>query len=553
MAHLSLRDVLALPVLRSAEPRVLAGAGSLDQPVRWVHATELADIAPLLRAGDLVLTTGIGLPESPGALATFAESLAEVGASGLLVELGRRWTGDLPGELPAELVDACERVALPLVRLGRVSRFASITQAVGERVVDEQLAELRDAERVHETFTDLSLAEAAPAEILAAVQRLAGAAVVLESEQHQVLDYLAGPADVGGFLDDWQARSARVALPGRTTWDPAQGWLVTRLGPRERGWGRLVLQAPAPPSQRDIAVVERGAAALALHRLHDRDRDNLVRRTHHELVLALQTDPATEDVRRRCELAGFPTARRRFVGLTLRPRAEAAGGGSGGRRPTGDEVVAAVVHAAQAARVPALVCEMDQDVRVLLSLPAVSGSGSAGSAGSAADGAVDALAARVARSHAVAVGAGRATDSLATVDRTLRESRQVVDAVRTLGRDRVVHRLEDVHLRGLLTLLGEDDRLRLFVARELDALRAHDEAHGTDLLAAVRALVQHPASKAAAAASLHLSRPAFYARLAKVETLLDARLDDPDIRVSLHAALLADELGGRAGGPGGGA
>ncbi|GAA2145255.1 PucR family transcriptional regulator [Nocardioides koreensis] len=528
MPDVTVRDVLALPVIRSAGPSVLAGEDELDRRVRWVHATELADIAPLLRDGDLVLTTGIALPEGERGLTSFAESLGEVGAAGLMVELGRRWQH----ELPTPLVTACRRISLPLVQLARVSRFASITQAVGERVVDEQLAELRDAERVHETFTALSLAEADPTEILTAVQRLAGAAVVLESEQHQVLDYLAGPDDVAGFLDDWQARSSRVELTGRTVWDEQQGWLLTRLGPRERGWGRLVLQAPTPPSQREIALVERGAAALALHRLHDRDRDNLVRRTHHELLLALQADPTAEDVVRRCELAGFPTGGRGYVGLTIRPRPAMDGTGAASRRASGGEVLAAVVHAAHEGRTPALISEMDHDVRVLLAVPPATEAAT-----------VERLAAELARRHPVVVAAGRGAASLRTVDRTLRESRQVADAVRPDAGERLVHRLEDVHLRGLLALFGDDDRLGLFVARELDPLRRHDEQHGTALLEALRALVQHPASKSDAAASLHLSRPAFYARLAKIESLLGARLDDPDIRVSLHTALLADELG----------
>lgn len=525
MSDVTLRDVLAMPVLRAADPAVVAGEGALDRRVRWVHATELPDIAPLLRGGDLVLTTGIALPEAEAGLAAFASSLAEVGAAGLMVELGRRWS-----VVPPALVAACEAAGLPLVCLRRVTRFAAITQAVGERVVDEHLAELREAERVHETFTALSLAEADPGEILAAVQRLSGAAVVLESEQHQVIDYLAGPEDLDDLLAGWTAVSARVPLTGRTTWDEQQGWLLTRLGPRERGWGRLVVLAAGPPSQRLVAIAERGAAALALHRLHDRDRDNLVRRTHHELLLALQTDPGAADVVQRCELAGLPTSRRSYVGLTVRPRPDA-----GRRQPVG-EVVAAVVHAAHEAGLPALICELDHDVRVLLAVSPT-----------ASDSVVDRLAANALRRHAVVVGAGRPAPSLATADRTLRESRQVVDAVPAGGGSRAVHRLEDVHLRGLLALLADDDRLRLFVTRELDPLRRHDEEHGTELLAAVRALLLHPAGKAHAAASLHLSRPSYYARLARAEAVLGERLDDPDIRLSLHAAIVAAELGIAAG------
>jgi purine catabolism regulator len=57
----------------------------------------------------------------------------------------------------------------------------------------------------------------------------------------------------------------------------------------------------------------------------------------------------------------------------------------------------------------------------------------------------------------------------------------------------------------------------------------------------------HPGSKSVAAASIHLSRPAFYDRLARIERVVGGGLDDPDLRVSLHVALLADEMAGPAG------
>jgi PucR family transcriptional regulator, purine catabolism regulatory protein len=136
-------------------------------------------------------------------------------------------------------------------------------------------------------------------------------------------------------------------------------------------------------------------------------------------------------------------------------------------------------------------------------------------------------------------------DRVGDVGRTLRESLHVVDSVRPGARERAVHRLEDVHLRGLLTMLADDDRLRLFTARELDLLKEHDARAPTGLLDTVRALVRHPGSKSDAAAELHVSRSAFYDRLAKVEQVLGVDLDDPDILVSLHVAVLADEvLGG---------
>lgn len=521
MVSLSLAEVLEMPPVRAARPQLLAG--DVTGPVEWVHTTELADIGRLLRAGDLVLTTGIALPEDADELTGFVAGLHESGAAGLLVELGRRWT-----QLPTPLVEACRRHGLPLVALTREIRFASVAQAVGERIVDRRLAELRDTERVHETFTELSISEAGPAEVLEAAQRLSGAAVVLESEHHLVLDYRAGPGDIGAFLADWSERSRQVELTGRTSWDEGNGWLVTRVGRRERGWGRLVLEAPEPPSQRLVALAERAAAALAMHRLHDGQRDSLTRRVHHELLVRILADSADPDVQRRCELAGVPLRRRQLVGLALRP---AAGSGRAGPVAPEDDVLSALLHAAEASRMPLLAAGVDREVRALLSLPL----------SAKVDEVVDRVAGRVAGRVPVVVAAGHPVDRPELAEATLRGARHVLDAVREPA-TKGVHRLEDTHLQGLLVMLSSDERLRAYVERELRPLRDHDEQHGTRLLDAVAALLRHPTSKAAAAAELHLSRPAFYDRLGSAERVLGRDLSDADVRTSLHVALLAAQI-----------
>lgn len=506
-------DVLAVPSLRASRPEVVAGRRGLDRAVRWVHTTELVDIAGLLRGGELVLSTGIALPTGTDGLREFAISLDRVGASGVVIELGRRWD-----ELPEALVAECEALGLPLIALHEVVPFATVAQTVGELIVDEQLTELREIEQVHRTFTELSVAEAGTTQILQAVQRLSGASVVLENDQHLVIDYVPGPGDVAQFLGNWQQRSRAVLQEEHTTWNQPRGWLITRVGRRERRWGRLVLESPQPPGQRTIALVERAAAALALHRLHDRDRDNLARRTHHELMLRLLSEPTDADLVRRCELAGLPMSRHAWVGLAVRPDRGAS---------ASDDVLRAVVRACHELRAPALVCEIDVDVKAVV----------AAANPAAAVRLVDDLATRLHRHHEVQVSAGRPVTEAATIDRTIREAQHVMEAVRP-DSSTAVHRLEDVHLRGLLTLLGDDDRLTQFVTRELEPVERNDAEHDGDLMNVLTALLQHPASKSDAAASLHLSRPAFYARLTKLGAVLGRDLDDPETRTSLHVALI---------------
>lgn len=528
---LSVSDVLEMPLVRGAGARVVAGVTGLGRPVRWVHTSELADIGPLLREGDLLLSTGIAMPEADEALASLVASLADSGAAGLVVELGRRWR-----QLPTGLLRASDQHGLPLIALAREVRFAEVAQAIGEQIVDQQINELREAQRVHETFTELSIGEAGPGEILEAVQRLAGSAVVLESEEHHVLDYRLGAESASTVLTDWSRRSASLALDGRTAWDPEHGWLVTRVGKKERGWGRLVVQVVEEPTQRQIAMAERAAAALALHRLHDRQRDSAIRRTHHELIVGLLADPASPGLLQRCEVAGLPVTRRQHVGVALRPLVDdSAWAGRGGRL---EEITAAVVHTAHELRVPVLVSHLDGDVRALLSF-AIS---------TQPQRTIDDLAERVSRRNAVVVGAGRPVARTGEIDRTLREARQVLDSVRTseLASGRV-HRLDDTGLRGLLAMLADDERVRLYIDRQLRVLREHDAASSSQLETALIALLNNPTSKTEAAASLHLSRPAFYDRIAKLEKLLSIDLDDADARASLQVALMADEMPHRQG------
>jgi hypothetical protein len=132
---LTLREILDLDVVRRGSPHVVAGAGRLDVPVRWVHALELTDVGRLLRGGELVLSTGIALPESPSGLDEYIASLADVGIAGLAVELGRRYTGALP---PA-LVTSAEARSVPLIELRREVAYIGITEAVHARIIDELL------------------------------------------------------------------------------------------------------------------------------------------------------------------------------------------------------------------------------------------------------------------------------------------------------------------------------------------------------------------------------------------------------------------------------
>ena len=518
-------EVLALPPLAAGEPEVLAGTANLDRRVRWAHVSEIAEIAGLLHGGELLLTTGVALPDDRAELAAFVGALDDAGAAGLVVELGRRYQRTLP----PTLVRAAQERGLPLVALRREVRFVAVTEAVHALVADARLRELRASEEVHQTFTELSVEGAEPVEVVRQAARMSGRAVVLENLAHQVLAYDAAGGDPRELLDGWETRSRAVDPSQRTGYDERSGWLVTVVGARGHDWGRLVLVAGAPPPPRDVMLVERAASTLALNRLVERDRESLERQTHRSLLSGILSHswPASE-VALRAGALGVPLEGRRLVGVVLRP-APLPGEAVLEAEQRARDLTETAAAAVRTARVPALVGSIDDvGVGVLLSLgPQMR-----------VDDMLDSLAAALHAPDDSVMAVGSLVEQIADVRRSFLEAAHVADAA-PRSTALPFHRLEDVRLRGLLHLLSDDARLQTYVERELSPLLRYDAEHGTDLTGLLRIYLDEGRNKSAAASAAHLSRPAFYERLHRVERVLGADLDDAEGCLSLHVALTA--------------
>jgi purine catabolism regulator len=513
-----------------------------------VHIAEVPDIAALLNGGELVLTTGIGLPADDTGLRAFIGDLTDVGVSGLVVELGRRY----PASVPRTMVLAAERRGLPLVELHRPTPFVRITEAVHGLIVDAQLAELRATEEIHQRFTELSVEGAEPAEVVHQAAELSGCPVVLENLSRQVLAYDAAGDSAELLLGGWEQHSRRIRPTGRTAYDADAGWLVTTVGARGQDWGRLLLRWPRgelaavagdPPTRLTI-LIERAASTLALGRLIRRDAEGLERQIHRTLLTALlDHGRPVGEVALRARAFGVKLERRHLVGVVVRHRTDEPGTEAAQARLR--DLAEAVGQALREARLTGLASALDdQAVGVLLALRDADAEDRSLSAFAAALHRVRLNAAPgqsgAGTPGAVIVAAGSGVDSLREARRSLVEARQIADAARNGRRDLAVFRLPHVGLAGLLHLLRDEPRLQTFVERELGPLLAYAAEHPREqVLSTLRIYLEQGRNKSAAASAAHLSRPAFYERLARVGRILDTDLDSVDACLSLHVALLA--------------
>lgn len=523
-AQLTVADVLRIEEVCAAGPCVVAGRGRLDRAVRWVHIAEVPDVAKLLRGGELILTTGIALPEDDDSLAEYVRELAQAGVSGLGIELVRRYA-----HVPRQLVTAADKWELPLIALNREAPFVAITEAVHAQILHRQLAQLRVKEHVHRAFHALPPG-ASPSDVVHRMSELTGCPVVFEGLAHRPLAVAARTVPLEELLSGWEVRSRRHG-------DEHPGWLAAAVQPSGQACGRVVLLLDHEPGVLHHAVIETGASLLAV--------GWLLAGTPASLQHAAQRDLVDDAANGRCRSINELHVRARSLDVVLRPHRLVILAMRSAPPFCPEQ---AVLQAVERTRTVGLVGQLRDDlIYAVLAVPSQESHATR----------AEKVAAEVRQGYpgppeCLAVGGAFLRDD-ATLDDLARAFAEADEAGRAMlgsGGERFAT-IQDIELRGLLRLLGDDPRVQRFVARQLRPVWEHDEEHGTHLLDILASFLDCAGNKSAAAARAHLSRAAFYNSLDRLSGVLGRDLELPEVRVALHVALLASQVGSDAGPPSG--
>jgi purine catabolism regulator len=549
----TVRSILGLSVLREAGPRILGGEAALDNPVRWVHVSEVLDISGLLSGGELVLTTGLELEKAPGLTATFIRSLGEAGAAGLIVELIGNRTCSMDSLRAAAL-----SAALPVIVVERRVRFVQVTEVVHRMIVAEQLERVERARDVHEAFTVLSLESAGTQQVVEQAAAMIGAPVVLEDLSHLVLAYSSRQLATAELLDDWERRSRTTPSPASTARTGPECWLQAPVGVRQQLWGRLVVPVPLNDDETAAMVLERAAQTLAINRLAERDRLELSQQAQAGLLNALRQPRGLSDAEALARAASLGLKRSPFyVPVVFRTTAAQQVAVHGAALLQGDplagqqeerELLELLARTLKAGSSTALTASIRSgSVGMILGLPARQ----------LEDAVLQHLALAVAEQTRASggagggrgqglgwsIGVGRPSGSLLEAAAGIDEAAHVAETAATL-RDsgKPFYRATDVRLRGLLALLRNDPRVQQFVESELAPLLDAEARGAEGYLELLGRYLESGGNKAALARNGYLSRPTLYARLGRLEELLKVELDDAESRTSLHVALLLHRL-----------
>ncbi|MEV7085098.1 PucR family transcriptional regulator ligand-binding domain-containing protein [Streptomyces sp. NPDC093085] len=136
--------LVAVPSLNLA---YLAGSDGGTRPVTWAHACDLPDPWRWFKNGDLVMTTGGGLPAHAADQADWMTRLIDSGVSGLV--LAR--TEQAP-EVTHELLETAERRNFPVLKASYNLQFVTLARTVIESAVETERERLATIKRLYDIY-----------------------------------------------------------------------------------------------------------------------------------------------------------------------------------------------------------------------------------------------------------------------------------------------------------------------------------------------------------------------------------------------------------------
>ena len=147
-------------LLCRAIPKDLMPVGGIDAPdipISAVHVSELPDPTPYLTGGELLLTTGLALPQTRAGCSAYVSRLMSADVCALAIGLGP--THDEP---PHHLVASCREQGLPLLVVPAPTPFLAITRAFWSAVSRSSEEPLQVAVAAQRSLVDAA-SSAAPA------------------------------------------------------------------------------------------------------------------------------------------------------------------------------------------------------------------------------------------------------------------------------------------------------------------------------------------------------------------------------------------------------
>ncbi len=532
---LTVGSMLQMPAF--ARGVLVAGAGGLDNIIRWVHIVDLPEAKyEWARGGELLLTSGVGLRDAPERQAALIPTLAQRGLAGLVLSVGLHLA-----HAPEAMRAAADQLNFPIIELPPDVPFVEITRMVLTQIVNHQYFLRERAEEIHRTLTTLVLEGGTLQGVADALAEILQRSITIETTSFEIL----AAARVG--VED--AARQRTVANGRTP--PALAQQLTELGIYERLLAeRRPIRVPALPAldmtmerivspiivdgeiigyvwiiagenhldALDELAIEHAAtvAALIMHKERAVQYAAMSLRGDFFEQLLHYADPPDLRVVERAHQLNFC--------LDCGYQVLVAVGDAGenqGLSPLLVRIEQRMEHIH-----PALVIPRGRRAVIVLHGYRLTG------AARVAQGLVDSLSRPT---EPLLIGIGRPIDRITDLRLSYNQAAEAADVARALGRRSGTLHFDDLGLLHWLRHLPPDTIRENVYMKAVELLAAYDNENQTDLLQTLETYLEAP-SVGEAADLLYVHRNTLSYRLQRIEKLLQVDLNDPVQRLNLYVA-----------------
>lgn len=524
VASLARRPELGLTLLSGQET-------AQNTPVEWAHAIDREDSDKWIAPGTLVLTSGYQFPSDKAGQVSHVAALHRAGACALAIDTGGRWNS-----VPPAIVDYGRQTGFPVMAVAATTAFSAVVRAVAEDIAEARVRQLAELNRAQTELVTLLLRGGLDAVVQHLAQNLNATVVVTDHHGDKVSMAVSDGARQGGRESDGDddALFRRVAPEvlytpqvGRSVIHPRGSRVIAplhgQLGGQLGGGadtaggsqGALIVDSARNFDEPDRLIVSFAASIISLSTSRSAAVHAAEERLRQQCLI--QILDGREPLAEQLSLFGIredaQVTALFITGLTA--EAQDMLQFSESLRGLGWNYLYAPRPAEAGYAVVAQGSQRHKVVRT----------------------AVNTLYQRLrTESPQVRIGIG-SSGALSHAALSMRQAQLAVPKNQLTTPVRSVEEMPAPDL--ILSIIAETEAVSLLTDGAYRTLAAHDDAHGTELLAAARAFIDTNGRFEAMAKSLGIHRQTAKSRMNLVEDVLGRSMDDPDLRAELWLAFKA--------------
>ena len=504
--------VRRLIAVRKLGLSLAAGRAGLDRTITWAHAIELADPSPWLSGGELVMTTGLHLPDTDAGQRDYVQRIVDSGSAALAFDTGVRFP-----EVPPAVCATGDEFGIPVLAVAPATPFIAISRAVIDELTADQVRLVQRVVQGQENLARVTVQGGIPALVDTLGRAIDSAVCVIDRSGVVLAESGADTVDLVNRVRNQLHRDQRRRRgASRAVVDEYGSLTIQRLPSAGEKPGHLAVSSARPLDDTERLLVGHAVALLSIELAKPARVIDAEHRLRKAVTLALLQDNPNVD-----------PSLLRYFGFTP------------------DTSITVVVFTDVGPLLPAeqqLIAALeDESARYLMAnLPNSEGIAFLVNTTTAEDIAQRVYArVRTRLRRKVNGGIGNATTA-ASANVSLQQALSAAGVGEVDG-----HKLVSFSELGTFSLLlstQSQDVLRAICARWLGPIEEHDSKYHSDLVKSLGAFLNHNGHWEAAAAELGVHRHTLRKRIDRVVELIGRDLDSAHTRSELWIALKAREL-----------